>query len=235
MTMIQKWGAVNRLSHWLLTIGVTVTIITGLPLFAPSIFGFLAPLRQVVLPLGFLDLTIHFVAALLIMVAALIHVLHRLVSSKSTSVWFGWKDLREFGTIAKHWFGATKNYPRLGYHHPGQKAVYWLAAIIGIILTGVSGLILKFPGVIMAESWTTVALLIHDVGFVLMSVIIVGHFILSVSRRNWPVLKAMMISGKVSVSWAKKHHPVWAEEATQGRLTSKVAPTTTKTEARIKT
>ena len=232
--MIQKWGAVDRLSHWLLTIGVTITIITGLPLFAPSVFGFLLPLRGVIVPLGFLDLTIHFVAALLIMIAALIHVLYRLASRKSTGVWFGWKDLREFGTIAKHWFGATKDYPRLGYHHPGQKAVYWLAAIIGLVLTGVSGLILKFPGVILAESWTTTALLIHDVGFVLMTIIIVGHFILSITRRNWPVLKAMMVSGKVPASWAKRHHPVWAEEAAQGTLTSKVAPTKTKTEAGVK-
>jgi cytochrome b subunit of formate dehydrogenase len=206
MAMIQKWGAVNRLSHWLLTIGVTISIITGLPLFAPSIFGFLAPLRGVVLSLGFLDLTIHFVAALFIMVAALIHVLYRLVSSKSTSAWFGWKDLREFGTIAKHWFGATKDYPRLGYHHPGQKAVYWLAAIIGLILTGVSGLILMFPGVIIAESWTTATILVHDLGFVLMSVIITGHFILAVTRRNWPVLKAMMVSGKVPISWANRSY-----------------------------
>jgi formate dehydrogenase subunit gamma len=208
--MLTKWSGIDRLTHWLLFIGVTTAIITGLPIFEESLFGFLLPLRQVPLPPPF---TIHFIGALLMIAAVLIHVVYRAASGRSSEIWFGSKDIKDFGLITRHWFGLTKNYPRLGPHHPGQKAIYWLVAVVGLLLTGGSGLIMKFrPD--FAETWITTAILVHDIGFILMLTLLVGHFILAITRTNWPVLKAMFVTGKVSVSWARHHHPEWVEKTT---------------------
>lgn len=219
MAMIQKWGAVDRLTHWLLIIGITTAIVTGLPLFDVATFGFLLPLWQIRLPF---NLTVNLVAAILIMAAALIHVTYRAASRRSTEIMFGSNDFKDFSTITKHWFGLTKDYPRLGFHHPGQKAVYWLAPVLGIIVGGASGLILWFPEI--AETWFTAAILLHDIAFVLIVVLIAGHFVLAVTPTNWPVLKAMLVTGKVPVSWAKRHHPGWTEKAAPSSVALKAPP-----------
>ena len=215
MQMIEKWSTVERVNHWLLLIGITTAIITGLPLYDVAAFGFLSALRQLRLPFG---ITIHLIGATLILVAAIIHVVYRATTRRPTEIMFGLKDIKDLTTIGLHWFGLSKEYPKLGLHHPGQKMIYWGAAVAGVALAGASGFLLWVPEV--APSLHTFAILAHDVAFVLILTLIAGHFILAITHP--PCLTAMLVNGKMPVSFMQHHHPEWAER--KGLLEKTAAP-----------
>ena len=90
MAMIQRWGSIDRLTHWLLLIGVTIEIVSGLPLFSHDWFGFLTFFWQNKL-LGY---PLHIFAAFALMSAVAIHIGYRAISKKKHSeMWFTKKDL----------------------------------------------------------------------------------------------------------------------------------------------
>jgi cytochrome b subunit of formate dehydrogenase len=204
MSMIRRWGFTEIFAHWLLIIGVLINIVTGLPLFDQSLFGFLTPLwQQLYIPY---NLTLHIFAAFLLVAAAVIHVASKAVTRKPTEAMLTNKDLSDLGAIMKHWFNSSSKYPELGFHHPGEKAVFWLAAVLGLLMTGASGFIMW----LQPSVWLNLAVLIHDLGFVLMTALIAGHFIFALSHTQ--VLTAMLATGKVPVSWAEQWHPLWARK-----------------------
>ncbi len=208
---IKRWGAIDRFNHWLLFIGVLLAVITGLPLFFPDIFGLL---NQLLPSRGVVNSIIgpHLGGAVLIMAAAVLHVVHGVVKRR-TAMLPTRQDVSDFMAITLHWFNPSKKYPSLGFHHPGEKAVYWGGAIAGLLLLGVSGIALWFRDIFPA--YQTGALVLHDLGFGLVSVMVVGHFLQGVTRRNWLVVKAMFVTGKVPASWARHHHPLWVKETSK--------------------
>jgi cytochrome b subunit of formate dehydrogenase len=205
---IKRWGVVDRVTHWLLFAGVLLAVITGLPLFSPEIFGFanqLLPSRAVTNSIT----GPHLGGAILLIAAALLHFAHALVK-KRTAILPTRRDFSDFIAIIRHWFDASKEYPPLGFHHPGEKTVYWGGAVIGLALLGTSGIMLWLTD--MCPSCQTLALVLHDIGFGMTSVLVLGHFLLGLTRRNWPVLRAMFITGVVPISWIKPRHSLWIEE-----------------------
>ena len=206
--MIRRWGAIDRLTHWLLMIGVTIEIVSGLPLFSANWFGFLVFLWHNRL-LGY---PLHIFAAVALMGAVGIHIGYRLIKRERSEMWLTQKDLKDLTIIGKHWFGITKEYPELGFHHPGEKFVYWFAAVLGLLSSGLSGLLMWLGP---ASGLFSLALLVHDMGFVLMTALIAGHFLFSITPGNADVLRAMLVTGNCRLSWAQKHHPLWARKTTQ--------------------
>jgi cytochrome b subunit of formate dehydrogenase len=202
--MLEKWGMVDRITHVFLVVGVTFNILTGLPLFDKEIFGFLLPLWQFEL----LGVRLHILAAALLVGALLIHASYRLLVWKASEIWLTMSDIKDFMLITKHWFGLSKEYPRLGCHHPGQKMVYWGAAVLGLLSVGASGILLGRD----TSPLSTAALLVHDLAFILMTAIVAGHFVLAITPTNWPVLRAMFTNGMVPTAWAEHHHPLWARK-----------------------
>lgn len=209
MDTITRWGVLDRINHWLVFLGVVLAIATGLPIFAPSVFGFLNPLLGSRTGLNAL-VGPHLGGAFLLIAAAALHIIHA-ATKRKTSMIPTRKDIDDLMAISKHWFNSAKQYPQLGFHHPGEMAIYWGAAVLGIVLLGSSGLVLWFPDSFVGLQ--TLALIIHDVGFALVTVLIIGHFLLAVAPRNWPLLKAMFLTGSVPIAWAEKHHPQWVKEA----------------------
>jgi cytochrome b subunit of formate dehydrogenase len=202
---IEKWGVVDRVTHVFLVVGVSLNILTGLPLFDKEVFGFLLPLWQIEFPFG---LRLHILAAALLVVALALHLSYRLLIHKPSEIRLTMSDIKDFLLITKHWFGLSKDYPRLGCHHPGQKMVYWGAAVLGLVVVGTSGIILAGE----TSPLTTGALLLHDLAFILITAIVAGHFVLAITPSNWPVLRAMFTDGMVPLGWAMHHHPLWAEK-----------------------
>ena len=207
--MIERWGIVDRVNHWLLLVGVLLGVTTGLPLYIPEIFGFI---NRLLPPIALVNSTTgpHLGGAVLLIAAAILHSVHACVK-RQTAMLPTRKDVSDFVAIAKHWFNPSKKYPLLGFHHPGEKAVYWGGAVMGLVLLGISGMVLwfsdTFPG------YQTGALVLHDLGFGMVSVLVLGHFLLGMTRKNWPSLKAVFITGNVPLSWAKPRHPLWIAEA----------------------
>jgi len=218
VSFIRRWSVVDRLTHWLLLIGVTIEILSGLPLFSNTYFGFLLPLwtsSVVAYPL-------HIIAAFALVGAVAIHLVYRLIRRHS-QMWMNAKDWNDLGAIAKHWVGLSKDYPELGFHHPGEKLIYWFGAVLGLLATGASGLILWLQpttvgGTALGGSallagqgqFFTLALLLHNLGFTLMTALVAGHFIFSITPGNFATLKAMLATGTVPAGWAQEHHTEWA-------------------------
>ncbi|MFQ6086004.1 MAG: cytochrome b/b6 domain-containing protein [Candidatus Bathyarchaeia archaeon] len=201
---IVRWGAVDRLTHWLLIIGVSFAVLTSLPSFDTRLFGWLS------LP-NVLARNLHLASGMLLMAAALIHIVYRIVKPRKTRIFPSGKDFSDFGQIVRHWFDKSKPYPKLGFHHPVEKLDYWGLAVIGLLLTGVGGIMLWFPGT-FPPSYATWAIVLTGIGFFIMATILVGHIIFALLPVNRPALKAMLLGRKVSAEWAKENHPAWAEE-----------------------
>lgn len=202
---VERWGAIDRMTHLLLMSGVLLATVTGVALFDNEAFQFLN------VALGEMRGLLHRVAVVFIGAAIVIHLSSRALN-RETTVRPTLKDVKDLITIGLHWFGVKKDYPEIGFHHPGEKLVYWGASFTGLILSGASGILLLFPEI--APDLYFQALLAHDVAFVMILIIISGHFMMSVNPAHWPVLKAMFINGKVSKDWAVRHHPGWAREFT---------------------
>jgi formate dehydrogenase gamma subunit len=208
---IQRWGIVDRVNHWLLFAGVLLALFTGFPLYFPEIFGFM---NQLMPPVDVTNSITgpHLGGAVLLIAAAMLHFVHALVKRR-TAMLPTRKDMTDFIAIARHWFDDSKEYPSLGFHHPGEKAVYWGGAVVGLTLLGVSGMMLWFSDEF--PTYQTLALILHDLGFGMTSVLVLGHFLLGMTRRNWPVLRAMFTTGAVPISWVKPRHSSWTEETSK--------------------
>ncbi len=92
-----------------------------------------------------------------------------------------------------------------GKFNAGQKIFFWLSLLLSLILSG-TGINLQ-KSAIAQVAVNDVTLVIHGVSAALLILTVIGHIYLSlwVNKGTWRVLT----SGKVSVEWAKCHHPLW--------------------------
>lgn len=100
----------------------------------------------------------------------------------------------------------------VGKFNGGQKALFWLTALaaLGMLLTGV---VLWFPG-FFGESVRQASWLLHDVTFILFTLLIVGHVYLGIVE---PGTFGAMIHGTVSRDWGRLNHPAWYRDVTRER------------------
>ncbi len=207
---ILRWDKTARLIHWLFIIGVTAGLISGLPVFNGKIFGILYNLiggssNRIIL---------HYYITTITLGIAIPLVLYRLICLtrqcdlliKRGEDWLPCTaDIKKSVLIFLGWFGVCKERPIIEYHHPLEKfAVIGLHT--GLILLGISGISMAFFNM---EQYKTLLLITHDIGFMLVAIIVIGHVMLALNPVNWETLKAMLTNGKVSVTWVKEHHPGW--------------------------
>ncbi len=203
---VLRWSLLARFTHYLLLIGVVIGVLTGLPVLDGKLFYPLYIITGGEFGREFL----HHYATLIILLIAVPFVILRGVESLTRegeeSWWPGWEDIRKAFVIIGDWFGVTKKYPKIGFHHPMEKLLL-ISVHLGLILLGLSGI----PIVLFDVGYEFRALLmfIHDIGFILVIIPIAGHFMLAINPVNWPTLKAMFINGYVPRSWALKHHSAW--------------------------
>jgi formate dehydrogenase subunit gamma len=106
--------------------------------------------------------------------------------------------LKKFGG----YFGYRGQLPSARFN-AGQKIFFWIALLFAIILGG-SGLTIIYS---QDSNLILIASCLHDgVAFIFILAVIV-HIYLS-TLANPGTLKGIF-EGKVSRSWAKKHHPIW--------------------------
>ncbi len=114
------------------------------------------------------------------------------------------------------WFRAGGGY--FGHAHPsagklngGEKVfVFWIATVGMGILVSVSGVVLDFPNLGFTRENMQVANLVHGVSAIVYITIVLMHMYLgSIGVKG--ALDAM-ISGRVSVEWARDHHDLWYKE-----------------------
>lgn len=189
----------SRVMHWSVALFFFVALFSGLPIWTP-IFGWMAPL------LGGLHVCrwLHPWAGLLFfasMAAMFVHWLDEMRLERSEREWL---RPRKMIAYMKH----EDDDSDVGKYNGGQKLFFFAAGLgaAGLLLSGVVlWFPLSFPALVRE-----VAILIHDLMFILFVVAIVFHVYLGTAAE--PGTFHSMIRGTVSKAWARRHHPRWYRE-----------------------
>ena len=221
--MIQRFGSIERLGHWLLAISFIILAITGLNL----LYG-----RQVLIPLFGAEtyaalayagkLTHNYVAFafMLGLVLCFVNWVRHNIPHPRDLMWLA----KGGGVLIKGVHPSAKKF------NAGQKIVFWLV-ILGGVSISLSGLALMFP--FQTEMFAKTFVFMNSFGFnlpteltpiqemqyqstwhaimslFLICVIIAHIYIGSVGMQG--AIDAMT-TGEVDVNWAKEHHDLWVEE-----------------------
>jgi formate dehydrogenase subunit gamma len=195
--------------HWSLAIIVLVLLVTGAELYIPAFalaFGHRALVENVHIYVG-LSLPVPLlVGALGPWRKALLADLRRL------AYW----PRGEAGWFRRARPGRER--PRLGKFNPGQKLN---ASLVGgaLVLAIGTGVIMRWapPGFITFQTGAT---LVHDLVFLLLAALVVGHIVMAVTH---PEALRSIFHGRISEDWARRHAPRWLEEEGD-RAPVRVAP-----------
>ncbi len=114
----------------------------------------------------------------------------------------------------------SKKHLEVGFFNAGEKILFWLTIVLGVILS-VSGLLLLFPYYEQTIDRTQLALLVHAIAALILIALAFGHI--------WMVLTVegaidAMKDGNVDENWAKSHHSRWYEEASQSKISKSETP-----------
>ncbi len=203
--MIERWSRLAILTHWLLLLGVSIGIATGLPIFLGV---------EALTPYGDVLKTIHrwgtiltLAPAVPLTIARALETLYRGCGEESW--WPGWKDIRDGFKIALHWLGLSREYPVIGFHHPMEK-LFLLSIHSGLLLLGATGIPMALE--MVPSTYKNMFILLHILGFIIVAIPLAGHFMLAINPVNREALHAILYRRYVSLKWAETHHPGWVEK-----------------------
>ncbi|MEN3048318.1 MAG: cytochrome b/b6 domain-containing protein [Candidatus Caldarchaeales archaeon] len=200
---VLRWNRTARIAHWLLFVGVTAGFISGLPVLDGRLFKPLHDLLGGEAVREFL----HYYVTTVFLGAAIPLIVIRGATARGDEWWWpSWDEIRQAIRVILHWFGLSREYPTIAFHHPLEK-VFLMTVHFGLFLLGISGIPMIFTD--LGPTYKFVLLLVHDFGFLLVGVPLAGHFLLAVNPANWQALRAIFTDGKVNRSWASRHHPGW--------------------------
>lgn len=168
----------QRVQHWLLLTSFIVLVISGFALQYPeSWLAWMLGSSEAVRRIS------HRVAAVVMMVVGLYHVMYLLLAREGKS-WLrdmlpGSKDFRDLFNNLRYYLGLGTAKPKLTRFGYPEKAEYW-AVVWGTVIMAITGLVLWFKlGIFafMPRWWLEVALAIHFYEAVLATLaIVVWHF-----------------------------------------------------------
>jgi len=190
----------SRVIHWCVAVTFFVCVLSGMPIWTPA-FAWMAPL------VGGLNVCrwLHPWAGVAFSIATLVMLV----------AWFSEMVLRP---DERSWIGPKLfTYMRyqtddsdVGKYNGGQKIFFFTSALAALGLL-VSGVVLWFP-LRFPELVRELAVLLHDVTFILFAVTIVFHIYLGTAAE--PGTFGSMTRGTVTRAWARLHHPKWYREIT---------------------
>jgi formate dehydrogenase subunit gamma len=193
--ILVRFDRIERAAHWLTAAMVLVLVVTGAILYIPSF--------SVAIGQRLLIEDIHVYVGVSVFAPLVVSIagpwgrrLRRdLVSmNRFTSGEIAW--LRSFG-------GRSRD--AIGKFNPGQKLnTYATGAMLTALL--VTGVIMRW-GNVVAVSWRTSATFVHDWFAVFLAAVIFGHILFALTH---PGALRSMITGRVTLRWAKRHAPLWA-------------------------
>ncbi|WP_028313064.1 formate dehydrogenase subunit gamma [Derxia gummosa] len=201
--LIQRYSAPERINHWIVAICFVLLAISGLAFFYPAFFWltgvFGTPqLARIVHPFVGVVMFAGFVRQFF----RYWH--HNFITAQDVE----W--MKSVGTVLKgHEVGDT------GKYNGGQKGMFWhMSLCMGLLmLTGIviwrEYFSIHFPIPVIRA-----ALLVHSMS----ALALIAGIIVHVYAALWVkgTIRAM-VEGVVTHAWAKKHHPRWYREVTQGR------------------
>jgi formate dehydrogenase subunit gamma len=191
---IVRFDRVERAAHWLTAVLVLILIVTGAILYIPS-FSVAIGRRLLIEDIHVYVGISVFVPLFISLVGPWGRALRRDIISMNrfTKGELSW--LRSFG---------ARGHNALGKFNPGQKLnTYAVGALLTVLL--VTGVVLRW-GSFVSVSWRTSATFVHDWFAVFLALVVVGHIAFALTH---PGALRSMLTGRVSVRWAKRHAPAW--------------------------
>jgi len=202
---VERWSLAERVLHWYTAVLFIVLAITGLSL----LFG-----RGALIPLlgleGFgayaaVAIALHNYLGPFFVVGVAIEIVAWVKDALPKD--YDWEWVKQGGGLL-----ARGKHPHAGRINAGEKMLtFWAGLVLFGIAVSVTGLILDFPNFGSSRATMQIANVIHGVAAVVWIALMLGHMYLGA----WGVEGAFegMVSGRVSVEWAKEHHDLWYEEA----------------------
>ncbi len=190
----------SRLIHWSVAFFFFLAFFTGLPIWTP-VFGWMASLfggLQVCRWLHPWSGVVFFVLALV----EFVHWLPQMHLEPHERDWMGpavWKYLRYQSDDSE-----------VGKYNGGQK-LFFFAVSLGALGLLVTGIVMWFP-LFFGRILTEIAIILHDVTFILFGAAIVWHIYLGTAAE--PGTFGSMVRGTVTRAWARLHHPKWFRQVT---------------------
>lgn len=216
-TKMQIWFH-KHIIHFML-----LFIATGLPILAPSAFGWLAwlygaPLsavfdvqtQQQTIALGLQAArVVHWTTAFFYTLTAIPFAAVMLAQRKEWQIYpdaVGIEPVRNGLEQLKRRYLQYSD-AKIGKYNMGQKGLAWLT-IIGMSSMMVSGFALMVRAH-LPLGLAAFARFIHDLVFIAMSVGLIVHVYLAMHPLNRAGLKAMFGNGEIDAEEVKHHHPLW--------------------------
>jgi formate dehydrogenase subunit gamma len=204
--LIERFNAVERVSHWTTAISFVFLALTGMIIF----WG-----KYLVLPWlgapGFSGLTVvsknvhNFVGPLFIFSIVVMFLLYV-------------KDNIPHARDIK-WITSFGKEPS-GRFNGGEKAWFWFGLVILGATMSVTGLILDFPNWNQGREAMQQANVVHVIAAVLFIAGALGHIYIGTIGMEGAYRG--MRDGYVDEEWAREHHAIWYEEVKQGKRPEKI-------------
>lgn len=207
-----RFDGAMRFFHWSYIVFYFILAITGSFLY----FGFLGWLIPV---FGGIQTAriIHLLAALgLVLVPLVTFVLKPGEVIETLRYAYSWKagDLSFFKGFVAEFFGGHADYSLQGKYNQGEK--------LNIVFQSAGWFMFVLSGLVMwqfsrfSASLGGLALIVHDIAFILTFAYVIGHIYLSLLHPVTRKALSGMLNGYVDAGYAKGHHPLWYAEV-EGR------------------
>lgn len=210
--MVVRHSAIEMAEHWLLAITGFVLLFSG--------FGELPMYKRYMvtqLPLlgwsgdYFIQLKIHYLAALVFISVAVFHVVyHGLLSHRGLIPQKG--DGRASLQTMLSFIGIGEE-PAAGKYLAEQRLayIYMAVVILVLIVTGLIKVTRNLPGVYLPPLFITVVTLTHLFTTILFFFGVAGHLAAFIFKVNRPLLRPMF-TGKANLDYIRHRHSLWYEE-----------------------
>ena len=197
-TRLVRFSLAERVVHWLVALSFLYAALTGLALWSPRLFWLAAVFGG-----GTTVRAWHPWGGVLF---ALFFAL----------MFRNWQRQMHVDRDDRRWLRHAHRYathnpvglPEAGRFNAGQKALFWVQAVSGIVLL-LTGIVLWWPET-MPRLLRELSVLLHPIVAVLSIVGIIAHIYMGTAAV--PGALRGMIRGWVTPSWAASHHPKWYRE-----------------------
>jgi len=230
-TTFVRFALSQRIEHALLIVSVTMLCVTGLPQrfleadWANRLLSLMGGLDQV--------RWIHHLFGVMLLFEGLYHLIVMLYEllftrSKPTAMFPRTHDLRDAWHQVAHLIGMSDAEPRFGRYDFRHKVEYW-SLVWGMLLMGVTGLILLFPIVatsFLPGSIVTASRVAHSYeAFLAFLAIVLWHFYNAhLSAESFP-FDTSIFTGRISAERMQREHPLEYQQFMQERERTAVADT----------
>ncbi|MBP2231214.1 formate dehydrogenase subunit gamma [Azospirillum agricola] len=198
--LIQRYGAAERINHWIVAVCFVLLAISGLAFFYPAFFWltgvFGTPqLARIVHPFVGVVMFIAFARQFFR------YAHHNLINKEDVKWMMSVREVMKGNEVGD-----------IGRYNGGQKGMFWMMVLCMLALMA-SGFIAWRP--YFAELFPIpvirVALLVHSAS----ALALIAGIIVHVYAALWVqgTIRAM-VEGVVTHAWAKKHHPRWYRQVT---------------------